>query len=221
MDKRHEGKSDVPIDHLCNVKGKFKKFNYECSIENFSQRLEKTGERIESPTCVVGSNDEISVWCLYIYPHGSTESSKDFVSVYLTLVEPDRAKVKYYKLSILDDKEEEKHICMNKVVEFNNRGWGFTKFIKRDVLLNESNGLLVNDKLTILCEAEIIGVNCENNNNSETSVNCSKPQSNLSLDLGNLFNSQMFTDCCIKVGETTIKVHKGILATRSPGFHNI
>uniref|UniRef100_A0A0N5BHP4 MATH domain-containing protein n=1 Tax=Strongyloides papillosus TaxID=174720 RepID=A0A0N5BHP4_STREA len=203
MDQRQEGKSDVPIDHLCNVQGKLKKFNYECSIENFSQRPEKTGERIESPTCVVGNNDEISVWCLYIYPHGSNESSKDFVSVYLTLLEPDRAKVKYYKLSILDDKEEEKQIRVNKVIEFNNRGWGFTKFIKRDVLLNESNGLLVNDKLTILCEAEIIGVNCENNNNSETSVNGSKPQSNLSLDLGNLLNSQIFTDCCIKVGETT------------------
>ncbi|VDP02550.1 unnamed protein product [Schistosoma margrebowiei] len=32
------------------------------------------------------------------------------------------------------------------------KDWGFKKFIRRDVLMDEANGLLPNDRLTILCE---------------------------------------------------------------------
>lgn len=32
------------------------------------------------------------------------------------------------------------------------KDWGFKKFIRRDVLMDETNGLLPNDRLTILCE---------------------------------------------------------------------
>ena len=31
------------------------------------------------------------------------------------------------------------------------KDWGFKKFIRRDFLMDESNGLLPDDKLTILC----------------------------------------------------------------------
>lgn len=32
------------------------------------------------------------------------------------------------------------------------KDWGFKKFIRRDFLLDEANGLLPDDKLTIFCE---------------------------------------------------------------------
>jgi len=32
------------------------------------------------------------------------------------------------------------------------KDWGFKKFIRRDFLMDESNGLLPDDKLTIFCE---------------------------------------------------------------------
>lgn len=32
------------------------------------------------------------------------------------------------------------------------KDWGFKKFIRRDFLLDEANGLLPEDKLTIFCE---------------------------------------------------------------------
>lgn len=35
------------------------------------------------------------------------------------------------------------------------KDWGFKKFIRRDFLLDEANGLLPDDKLTLFCE-----VNC-------------------------------------------------------------
>lgn len=35
------------------------------------------------------------------------------------------------------------------------KDWGFKKFIRRDFLLDEANGLLPDDKLTIFCEVDI------------------------------------------------------------------
>lgn len=32
------------------------------------------------------------------------------------------------------------------------KDWGFKKFIRRDVLMDEASGLLPNDRLTIVCE---------------------------------------------------------------------
>lgn len=36
------------------------------------------------------------------------------------------------------------------------KDWGFKKFIRRDFLLDEANGLLPDDKLTIFCEVYLI-----------------------------------------------------------------
>ena len=35
------------------------------------------------------------------------------------------------------------------------KDWGFKKFIRRDFLLDEANGLLPDDKLTLFCEVYI------------------------------------------------------------------
>jgi hypothetical protein len=34
------------------------------------------------------------------------------------------------------------------------KDWGFKKFIRRDFLLDDANGLLPDDKLTIFCEVD-------------------------------------------------------------------
>ena len=38
------------------------------------------------------------------------------------------------------------------------KDWGFKKFIRRDFLFEESNGLLPDDKLTIYCEVRVCGI---------------------------------------------------------------
>lgn len=40
------------------------------------------------------------------------------------------------------------------------KDWGFKKFIRRDFLLDEANGLLPEDKLTIFCEVSSDGKQC-------------------------------------------------------------
>lgn len=42
------------------------------------------------------------------------------------------------------------------------KDWGFKKFIRRDFLLDEANGLLPDDKLTIFCEVIYIFKNLFN-----------------------------------------------------------
>uniref|UniRef100_A0A0K0EZY9 Speckle-type POZ protein-like (inferred by orthology to a human protein) n=1 Tax=Strongyloides venezuelensis TaxID=75913 RepID=A0A0K0EZY9_STRVS len=148
------------------MESKINKFNYICSIPNFSLRPEKTGEKIMSSTFVIGS-EERSEWSIWVYPNGNKEKSKEYVSVYLALLKPDKAKIKH-RFSILNDMGEEKNILIVKnVIDLDKEnGRGFPKFVKRDFLLDESNGLLVNDKLTILCEGEIVELKSENRENS-------------------------------------------------------
>jgi len=38
------------------------------------------------------------------------------------------------------------------------KDWGFKKFIRRDFLLDEANGLLPDDKLTLFCEVRVEAV---------------------------------------------------------------
>ena len=36
------------------------------------------------------------------------------------------------------------------------KDWGFKKFIRRDFLMDDANGLLPDDKLTLFCEVSLI-----------------------------------------------------------------
>uniref|UniRef100_A0A0N5C048 BTB domain-containing protein n=1 Tax=Strongyloides papillosus TaxID=174720 RepID=A0A0N5C048_STREA len=208
-------------DDSFNIQTKVNKFNYVCSIRNFSLRPEKTGEKIMSQTCVIGDKDK-SEWCLWIYPNGDDEESKEYVSVYLTLLNPDKAKVKV-RFSILNDKEEEINVDnIDEVIDLTkNLGLGIPKFIKKDFLLDKSNGLLNDDKLTILCEGEIINFKSDDQDSTETLRKVTIPQSKLLSNYGNMFDSSLFTDCIIKVEDTEIKAHKAVLAARSPVFCEI
>ena len=38
------------------------------------------------------------------------------------------------------------------------KDWGFKKFIRRDFLMDEANGLLPDDKLTIFCEVSHVSI---------------------------------------------------------------
>ena len=51
---------------------------------------------------------------------------------------------------------------------FQGKDWGFKKFIRRDFLLDEANGLLPEDKLTLFCEVSVVAdsVNISGQSNS-------------------------------------------------------
>lgn len=93
--------------------------------------------------------------CLRVNPKGLDEESKDYLSLYLLLVSCNKNEVRAkFKFSILNAKREEtKAMESQRAYRFvQGKDWGFKKFIRRDFLLDEANGLLPDDKLTIFCE---------------------------------------------------------------------
>lgn len=98
--------------------------------------------------------------CLRVNPKGLDEESKDYLSLYLLLVSCNKSEVRAkFKFSILNAKREEtKAMESQRAYRFvQGKDWGFKKFIRRDFLLDEANGLLPEDKLTIFCE---VSCNC-------------------------------------------------------------
>lgn len=113
-------------------------------------------------------------------PKGLDEESKDYLSLYLLLVSCPKAEVRAkFKFSILNAKGEETKamgessvgrvifcsraafltsllfLCAESQRAYRfvqGKDWGFKKFIRRDFLLDEANGLLPDDKLTLFCE---------------------------------------------------------------------
>ncbi len=124
------------------------------------------------------------------------------------------------------------------------KDWGFKKFIRRDFLLDEANGLLPDDKLTLYCEVRASSLSCHlvfasltnsctllfpgfqvsvvadsvNISGQTNSIQFKVPECRLSEDLGGLFESQKFSDAILCVGKEEFYVHKAVLAARSPVF---
>lgn len=94
------------------------------------------------------------------------------------------------------------------------KDWGFKKFIRRDFLLDEANGLLPEDKLTIFCEVSVVAdsVNISGQSNI---VQFKVPECKLSDDLGNLFDNERFSDVTLAVSGREFQAHKAILAGKS------
>jgi len=62
------------------------------------------------------------------------------------------------------------------------KDWGFKKFIRRDFLLDETNGLLPDDKLTLFCEVSVVADSVNISGQSNT-VQFKVPEPRLSEDL--------------------------------------
>lgn len=148
------------------------------------------------------------------------EESKDYLSLYLLLVSCNKSEVRAkFKFSILNAKREEtKAMESQRAYRFvQGKDWGFKKFIRRDFLLDEANGLLPDDKLTIFCEVSVVAdsVNISGQSNA---VQFKVPECRLSDDLGLLFESQRFSDVTLAVAGKEYQAHKAVLAARSPVF---
>lgn len=177
------------------------------------------GEVLKSSVFSAGRNDKLK-WCLRVNPKGLDEESKDYISLYLLLVASNKAEVRAkFKFSILNVRHEEtKAMESQRAYRFvQGKDWGFKKFIRRDFLLDESNGLLPDDKLTIFCEISVLA-DCVNVSGQTNAAQFKVPKCKLSQDLGSLLDDQKLTDVVLCVGNKEFPAHKAILAARSPVF---
>uniref|UniRef100_A0A8C5RXJ7 Speckle type BTB/POZ protein like n=1 Tax=Laticauda laticaudata TaxID=8630 RepID=A0A8C5RXJ7_LATLA len=190
------------------------------TINNFSFCREEMGEVLKSSTFSSGPNDKMK-WCLRVNPKGLDDESKDYLSLYLLLVSCPKSEVRAkFKFSLLNAKREEtKAMESQRAYRFvQGKDWGFKKFIRRDFLLEETNGLLPDDKLTLFCEVSVVQDSVNISGLSSTNT-LKVPECRLAEDLGNLWETTRFTDCSFHIGGQEFKAHKSILAARSPVFN--
>ncbi|KAH7731639.1 speckle-type poz protein [Aphelenchoides avenae] len=210
----------LPVaENWCHTQVKVVKFNYMWTINNFSFCREEMGEVLKSSTFSAGANDKLK-WCLRINPKGLDEESKDYLSLYLLLVQCNKTEVRAkFKFSILNAKREEtKAMESQRAYRFvQGKDWGFKKFIRRDFLLDETNGLLPDDRLSIFCEVSVVA-DTVNLTGQSSMMQCRIPPGRLSEDMGTLFEKHQFSDLIIACGSKEYPVHKAVLASRSPVF---
>lgn len=213
----------IVAENWCLTQIKVIKFSYMWTISNFSFCREEMGEVLKSSTFSAGTNDKLK-WLLRINPKGLDEESKDYLSLYLLLHKCEtkgevRAK---FKFSILNAKREEVKIMESqRAYRFvAGKDWGFKKFVKRDLLLDESSGLLPDDKLTIYCEVNVV-TEAKEYSGQVSPFQSRVPTCRLPDDLEDIFRSQEFSDVTIYANGREFKTHKAILAARSPMFRGM
>lgn len=213
----------IVAENWCLTQIKVIKFSYMWTISNFSFCREEMGEVLKSSTFSAGTNDKLK-WLLRINPKGLDEESKDYLSLYLLLSKCEtkgevRAK---FKFSILNAKREEVKIMESqRAYRFiAGKDWGFKKFVKRDLLLDESSGLLPDDKLTIYCEVNVV-TEAKEYSGQVSPFQSRVPTCRLADDLEDIYKNQEFSDVTIYANGREFKAHKAILAARSPMFRGM
>ncbi|KAL5510518.1 hypothetical protein EMCRGX_G006078 [Ephydatia muelleri] len=204
----------------CYTHLKVVKFSYMWNIDNFSFCREEMGEVLKSSTFSSGHDDTLK-WCLRMNPKGLDEESRDYLSLYLLLLSGNKSEVRAkFKFSILNNKKEErKAMESQRAYRFvQGKDWGFKKFIRRDFLFDEANGLLPDDKLTLYCEVSVVSDVVNQSGTSVMSNSPKVPECNLSSDLACLLEDGQFSDVMLAVGSHEFKAHKAVLAARSPVF---
>ncbi|XP_070547091.1 speckle-type POZ protein-like [Ptychodera flava] len=213
--------SSPPVaENWCYTQVKVVKFSYMWTINNFSFCREEMGEVLKSSTFSAGANDKLK-WCLRVNPKGLDEESKDYLSLYLLLLSCNKSEVRAkFKFSILNAKREEtKAMESQRAYRFvQGKDWGFKKFIRRDFLMEETNGLLPDDKLTLFCEVSVVAESV-NISGQSSQTQLKVPECKLADDLGALWEKSSFSDVTLCVNGREYQAHKAILAARSMVFN--
>lgn len=210
---KKEVSTDEFLESWSSTQIKVVKLRHTWTINNFSFCSQINGEKLVSPTFSTGINGDKSEWYLYLYPKGKDKEDGEYVGCFLSLVYFNMREIQAkYKFGILNDQGETVNIMHNAARFEKGKGWGFPKFVKQEFLLNEENEVLLDDKLTIVCEI-IATVGSGNISGTLTT-----PESNLAIDFTFLLENKNFSDVTLSAGEKEFPAHKVILTARSPVF---
>lgn len=189
---------------------------YVWVIDNFSFRKELAGTAVKSPVFTL-PDKEIEL-IIMVYPNGESSSYNGYVSAYVQVLTNNISINAKAKLGIIKNNGFEKELFKSTSSSFllQYAKLGAATFVVRSNLFNTSSELcMAADRLTVYCEfsvvRESVNVRCSNFKGSATTRTISE-------DIKELFESQKFSDFALVVSGRNIKVHKTILAARSPLF---
>lgn len=218
MDSRD---ANPTTESRCTTTVKVERFNFTWVIENFSFCKKEVDQALESHVFRVGAKNE-TAWRLRLFPQGKFDEGKNHLSVYVELVASSmaetRTKLKFFIVAGSGQKKPVTSGCDGKV-------WTITagvplripNFILLEYLLNERNGLLPGDKLTILCKGTVAMDSIDVSGYSAR-LPVRIPECAILEKFGSLFENGEFSDFTLAVGGEELRVHKAILAAQSPVF---
>ncbi|KAJ8678635.1 hypothetical protein QAD02_014422 [Eretmocerus hayati] len=223
MDEICIAKTPIP-DKWDTTRMEIIKFKYMWTISNFSFFWNNRPQAyMDSPVFSTGVKEKIK-WHLRLYPNGNFYASDNgYIALYLYLESCDAPSIEAKcKFSLINSRREESNIrssrnCHKFVgIDPHQRFTGLANFIRRDFVMDPANGLLPHDTLTVLCEIRacrgiinILGISIS----SQLRIQKTQPD-----DFGALLDSEEFSDVSLIVGCREFRVHKAILAARSPVF---
>ena len=200
----------------CKINHHTHTVNLQWTLENFMERKEKNGEKIESPMFEAFDSCGRSIkFKLWIYPKGEKKDKPNTVSLYLVPDEKTKPREKDIRtsieFSILDGTNEIQNQMTITEHIFNrneNCGYGFPSYLGKDDLQNNP-GWLKDGNLTIDTTFKVI------TDEDDITEDC---QVELCNDLRKMFLEKELSDIKIICKDKTIDSHANILAARSPVF---
>lgn len=197
-------------------------------IVGYSHTKDKlpTGSAIKSRSFRVGGHS----WYISYYPSGNDSGNADCISVFVQLdkrVGENGVKAQF-TFSLLDRAGRPSHSTSSGDDPdiFNSSGWGFVRFIRRDVL--EKSEYLRDDCLTIVCDLTVFMELQTEDIDVDTATppppppppppTVVVPPPDLHRHLGGLLDTGEGADVTFEVSGKTFAAHRLVLAARSPVF---
>lgn len=192
--------------------------SYRFRVEGYSALSTKVGESIESPEFRICEYD----WQLRIFPGGSLEAHKGYVSFYLASKSNKAARASYklfVKSQMIGGADES--FASSGVRHFEAKGiqvdgWGRDKFMSATVLMDPNNGFYdkTEDSVIFRVEITVIG-ELESLSNTNGYLVDSEHKCTLQHSLMALMEDQDLSDITLKVGKEVIFAHRSVLCSRS------
>ncbi|XP_028811057.1 speckle-type POZ protein-like [Denticeps clupeoides] len=194
----------------CYTHCKAKKFSLTWTITNFSV----ADGYVQSATFTNKSGK--LKWAMVLYSSAVRSQDDQYMSLYFSLVHgPPRGIRVNGRMAILN-REGEESISkeLGKAMSMKEgKAIGFSKFARRDDIMDKEAGILLDDALTVTCEIQVL---CRSKNTQHPQVKM--PEYSMADELGDLWDQSLFPDCSLFVAGQEFQAHKAILAARCPVF---
>ncbi|UYV69898.1 SPOPL [Cordylochernes scorpioides] len=189
---------------------------FKWTINRYSLRKPNRKRYIQSP--IFQNIDKSLKWRLEAYVDGLDDDSKGFLSLFLRLESSLEIEViSKFELALINEKGDKINNKEFTCKFVDGQKEGISTFMENDFLCDKKNGLLPEDKLTIVCDIKVIEETIVTGGKTVT-IQFQDPESRWSEDMRSLLESPKFSDVVLKACGCTVKAHKNILAARSPVF---
>mmetsp|Transcript_18343 Transcript_18343/g.36039 ORF Transcript_18343/g.36039 Transcript_18343/m.36039 type:complete len:579 (-) Transcript_18343:404-2140(-) len=217
--KTHVSVVDQPYSESENVTRAFKGGHRLC-IWAFSTRVNGLPQdSVRSSEFKVGEHQ----WRVECHPAGVRSEVSDYVSLFIRYLGPDDRVTAHWELRCVNkdpDRHKERRWIKNdthNVFKKNNR-WGWDKFMKKQIILDPTEGFLHHDDCAIF-EAGVM-LNSMHKTLAKSELFRHTPTSTVSEDLVRILESGDLSDVefVLEDGGVRLRAHRQILAARSKVF---